>query len=395
MSQQTTEHWTMLDAVHHLVDVFDTDTQGRPYRNAIRACMDAYRELPNVFAWKYYTRRYLINTTSMYQTGTVTYDHTGGAYERQLTLAGGTWPVWAAEAQVIVGATRYQVEDRKSDTVLTLTEQASPSEDITTASDYSLALAVVPLPTEVIAISHLVEVNTGYEIDIVTSEGLLQHLVGNYQPQRPYLAAIRASGKRPGQMELEFAPPPNTERAYDLVAKVRPKIVRVLDYSAGTASTTAGSAAVTGTGTVWGSDMVGTVMRFSADDDNLPTTMIGAPLGGTTLRNQYEFQSVVKEVTDSTNIVLTDAAPSTLASVKYQMSDAVDIEIGTMWNYFLSLVEYNYARYQRLDDKEVNTLAARAKQAQLDAQAADSRITSIQPAENNMYYWDLGDWASN
>lgn len=56
-----------------------------------------------------------------YSTGTITYDHTGGANERQVTLAGGTWPSWAkAPGRLFYNGAFYNLDARISDTILTL-----------------------------------------------------------------------------------------------------------------------------------------------------------------------------------------------------------------------------------------------------------------------------------
>lgn len=72
-----------------------------------------------------------------YSTGTVAYDHTGGANERQLTLSGGTWPTWAKlPGRVFINDDWYALNTRVSDTVVTLTSGDNPGSDIAAGASY-------------------------------------------------------------------------------------------------------------------------------------------------------------------------------------------------------------------------------------------------------------------
>ena len=73
-----------------------------------------------------------------YSTGTFTYDHTGGANERQVTLTGGTWPAYAkSPARFFYSGAFYNVSSRISDSIITLSGSGIGS-DVASASDYYL-----------------------------------------------------------------------------------------------------------------------------------------------------------------------------------------------------------------------------------------------------------------
>ena len=69
-----------------------------------RTAVDAaYRYLPAVHTWRFYNRRLALTTEAPITIDAVTYDHTGGTYERQLTITGSsTWPATAIYGEVLL-----------------------------------------------------------------------------------------------------------------------------------------------------------------------------------------------------------------------------------------------------------------------------------------------------
>jgi hypothetical protein len=395
MPNARVERWTFFDAVNHIIDVFENDAAGKPLRNAKRAVIDSHRRVPNTFPWNYFSRRVLITTSPPYSDGTVGYDHTGGASERLLTLTGGTLPAWAEDGQILISNVRYRIARRLSDTAATLTEQANPGQDIASGSTYELARAIYPLPVQGVSFSHMVELSTGYRIELVNDEMLLEYLQGNQASQRPYLATIRASGNRPGRMELEFSPPPSQQYSYDLFAKFRPLYLNLYEYSIGTITVASGDNTVTGTNTNFSSNMIGSVLRISENSSTIPTSSIGALIDGIDTLNPYAWQANIIDVPDPTTLVVDADAPKGFTGKKYIVSDPIDLEAGAMWDWFLALCEATYGRYQRVDNRDQASLDGRATRMMLEAQQADSRIKSMHSLANNMAYWDLADWATN
>lgn len=85
-----------------------------------------------------------------YTTGTVAI--TSGT--TTLTLSGGTWPAWAASAEIYIEGTWYFVSSRDSDTQLTLSD-AYPGSDLT-ASSFELAQVEYDMPSDLQQMGSLV-----------------------------------------------------------------------------------------------------------------------------------------------------------------------------------------------------------------------------------------------
>tara|TARA_E500000331_G_scaffold356741_1_gene416026 strand:- start:6364 stop:9285 length:2922 start_codon:yes stop_codon:yes gene_type:complete len=88
--------------------------------SAIRLLMATEGKRLDIRTWK---------KTELQGSYTITYDHTGGTYERMLTLSGATWPASAEHGYIFIGGTTYNVYRRISDTVLILDKEFNPGSD--------------------------------------------------------------------------------------------------------------------------------------------------------------------------------------------------------------------------------------------------------------------------
>lgn len=395
MSENSVELWTYQDAMNHLIDVFSIEPRGKVERNAMRAILDAYRELPRLHPWNYFHRRGLITTSAHYETGTIAYDHTGGTNEREVTLTTGTWPTWAKYGVLLYDSVRYEVDDRVSATVITLKDDSNPGADIAAGASYSIFRAAYPLPIGASKISGLVELKSGYPVDLVSDETLLRQQIGNFSPQRPYSATVRSTGKYPGRMEIEFGPPPSTARNFDMVYESAPRKLQIREYSVGTAATTSGAATLTCASAAFTSDFVGAVVRLAANSNELPTSQIGQRAGASaTIYNPFVFESVVKSQDSATVLTMEDNADATYSATSYTISDRVDIEAGAMLDLFKCMIEFNFARYERKPRVEVKDMEERKLYELRSAMAADNRFKTGSPMSAQTRYYDLEDWAS-
>ena len=124
------------DSVTQLLQMVGASpTDGRSLQLAKLAMQEAQQHLMAERDWRYMDRWFKFTTDASYSTGSITYDHTGGSSERLVTLASGTWPTWAAYGIVLINQQMYQVEQRLSDTTLTLTEQANPGSDLAAGTE--------------------------------------------------------------------------------------------------------------------------------------------------------------------------------------------------------------------------------------------------------------------
>src|SRR4051812_47483073 len=112
--------FTFQDAIDHGLDYLGTQgASDQIRRDCIRAALETYRDLANAFNWSYlYTHSRIITSGSFdgaAHGATLTYDHTGGTYERMATISGSTWPSYSGDGCYIrVGEVAYRVDERKS-----------------------------------------------------------------------------------------------------------------------------------------------------------------------------------------------------------------------------------------------------------------------------------------
>lgn len=84
-------------------------------------------------------------TIFSYNTGTVSYDHTGGSSERLVTLSGGSWPAWLdTDCALTIAGVRYAIASVNSSTVLQLGADSStkaannPGSDVGSTSNWAV-----------------------------------------------------------------------------------------------------------------------------------------------------------------------------------------------------------------------------------------------------------------
>lgn len=122
-----------LGTYQDLVDSLIAFTRGggadAEQRDVRTAAYLAYQHLAKVHDWQFFRRNWRVLLSEPYDTGSVVFDLTGGTYERQLVLSGGTWPSWAAYGTVLIDGILHTVATRESDTVLTLATPMNPLAD--------------------------------------------------------------------------------------------------------------------------------------------------------------------------------------------------------------------------------------------------------------------------
>lgn len=356
--------FTYEDAVESVLDAFNVSNRNDwELRTARRSVLDAYRDLPNARRWKCFHRRGTLTTVATQATGTILYHHTGGASERLVTLTGATWPDDVYLYGLLIGDVQYKIEDWKSSTTLTLTQDSNPGADVASTS-YTLFKSAYALPTTYRRGSALVELDSAYWPRYVGPDQLLHSMVDTTTPSEPDFYTIRGGGEHYGGLVVEFAPPPSSARTYDFMYEARPRQLRVERYSTGTVAVS--GTAVTGTGTLFEQSMVGSQIRFPYGEkaNELPTGLEGD--------NPYETQRTIMSVTSATAATL-DVTPGTVSSTKYTISDPVDIEQDAMLTAFKRLCETNYARYTSKEDRHERS--AVYQQALRTAAEADQRYS--------------------
>lgn len=368
--QANTELYTFADAVNYVLDSHEITRNGLNLRRARAAVLKAYRDIANKHEWSYYYRQRLIQTVASYSTGTVVYDHTGGAHERLLTLTTGTWPSWASFGRVIIDSVHYEVEDRKSDSLLTLRSDSNPGADVASTT-YEIYRSAYPLPANFHRLTRLWDVEQNRQVSMVSEP--MHHAavnVWNQNPETPFLATLRGDPRHYGAMSIVFGPPPNAVQTYDLLYQVSP---RRLDpnneYSSGSVACPA-TTAVTGTSTTFPTNCVGSIIRFSGN--TTPPTGI---IGHGDLDNPFTDQGVIKTRTSATALVLEEALGSTVSGVGFTISDPLDIEPGAMLSAFLKAAEAEFAGKSGRKDAALKLQEARSEL--ILAMESDNRVENV------------------
>ena len=345
------------------------------------AVVQSYRDLPNYTDWLYYKRLAHLQTDAVYQEGTVAYDHTGGAYERELTLTGGVWPANAGLGVVYVNRIHYPVESRVSDTVVTLSAHANPGADLASQT-YKWYRDSYPLPAGYRSNGRLVDSSDQanlFPLSYVAPDAHLsiQRDFWGSTTNRPEWWTIRQDGRYMSGLAIILGRPPNEERTYEFTYNADGQRLHTEKYSEGTVSLSGST--VTGVGTNWNQQMVGSIIRFSGDDEMEPSGVSGYFSQSAEEYNPYVQQRSVMRVASGTSL-LVDAPGAALGGVKYTISDPVDLETGSMYTAFLALVRLNYGILTK--DNGIRALREDWKEQLRIAMETDYRPRVVQPLEN-------------
>jgi len=366
IATQTTH--TFRDIIEHLVDWaggIGPDSQERAARRAILA---AYRELWLSWEWRYFKDDRRVNLEAYYETGSVEFDLTGGTFERQLTLSDGTWPANAAYGRIEIDDIGYKVQQRKSDTVVTLSSGMCPVADIDAGTEYTWFRNEYPLGD----VHRLWAMNdeSGYwqHTYVTPDRWLAEERAGRIQG-RPFMWTLTGGRDFFGGLGIRTSGYPEEAMTMDFIATVRPRRL-VIDgvnsawhSGTGITVTAASGTSCTVSGITFAAEVVGSLIRFSRNA-NVPTDVEGD--------NAYIDQRVITAVDDTGMILTLDDTldfGGVAASTGFCISDPVDLP-EALYDLFLRWAEYKYAQvigdskrlarsYELLNGKLGARLAAR------------------------------------
>lgn len=313
-----------------------------------RAVEEAYRELPQLNEWSYFRRRAIINTVADQSDGTIAYTHS----TRTVTLTSSTFPTTAAAYRIIINDVHYDIESYTDSTHVVLPETSNPGADVASGETYVLYKNEYLLPATFRRLLGLWDVSQNRLIQVITdtSEQMLQ--LGPYgSPGTPYGACIRNTGETTGRLSLVFNPPPTSAASYDLLYEASPRAFVIPEkHSTGTLSISSGGTSVTGSGSSFPANCAGCVLRVSTSTSLEPTGPYGALIDNEDVDNPYTFQSIITARSSATALTIADAADQAYSSVKYSISDPLDIEDGAMFTAFLHTAAAKYAQMMMLKD---------------------------------------------
>lgn len=362
--------WTYRDVVDHLIDFIGRTAGDADPRECKRAAAESLRELVNVHTWYHYYAPGRITTAAEYSTGTITYDHTGGTYEREVTLASGTWPSNAALCELLISSVPYEVATRESDSVITLSAARNPGSDVAAGTSYTLQQESYVLPLDFVRLfSTLVDVNNNVALRYIEPKDWLFDQRWLKDPGFPLNFTIMGSPNYQGALAVHFAQPPSSARPYDFVYLRSAREMKLFEETSGTVDVTSGSTSVTGNSTSFTSDMVGSVLRVSASS-TAPTNRYGS--------NPYDQERIITAVASGTSATVDAAWATTRSGSAFAISDPLDVDLQTMLNAYLRCCEKNLSRTRRPQDRQL--IEAAYRDELMTAKCADNRMRGTRVA---------------
>jgi len=364
----TPEILTYRDAYVSLRDFVGSANPSLRFGGFLRAIESAYRKIEQAHKWNCLTRHGRITLDAKQDFTELTYDHTGGTYERQLTssASGETFPTDARYWRVRIGDRVSEIEDYKTPTVVTLDRQLNYGEDISTATAGTLERVTYPLPLDFLS------------LEGVAGESAWQ--LASYLPPNEFMRLERyrqssgdivhytiiGSPDNYGNSTLWIWPPASDTQTVDFIYRRRGRPLRYtglnedVDHK-GTVSTS--GATVTGSSTAFASAMVGSIIRFGTDSSNVPGNQ------GSAVYPCAEERSIIS-YTSTTSITVDASLGTDVSGVKYVISDPIDLD-PILHNAFFRCCESIIGTQNNYDNKR--ELYAMYREALREAQSADCR----------------------
>lgn len=372
-----TDLWTYQDLVEHVLDMFDSPRSGRPLRMAKRACQEAMRELTHACQWSYYDTNYKFRTAANLTTGTVAYDHTGGAYENLLTLSGSTFPSNARLYTIILSGAHYPISRYIDTTRVVLDPDQNPGADVAAGTTYTMYRASYPMPMDFVQMGRLYDRDNDKEIPLVGADRHLADLIYYYDtPDTPCRATLRNDGEYLNACSLLFSPPASSAINYEFHYQRRPKTLVVEKNSTGTMTVLTGTTAGVLVGGLLTSDCIGSVIRFGTAASE-PTSILGSV--DDTNVSPVHTAVITAIVSDMVTFTIDNAHTSDILAAKFTVSDPLDIDCGSMLTAVQRLAEAAYTRTTKRDPRERREREELALYALRDARERDNRIRNLGP----------------
>ncbi len=301
--------------------------------------------------------------------------NSGGTYERQVTLTDGVWPTWAEDAAIRIDDVVHEVASRKSDTVLTLDVTMNPGADVAAGAEYSIFKSYYALPNDFISMVTPWAEALYAGAEAVGYDEMLTKQRYYSDTGDPRYYCIRGVEDLYGSAGLYLWPPTDEDQTLDFIYQRRMRPVRYWGIAApdyqGTITVTAGSAAVTGSGTAFDAKMVGSILRIGANT-NKPTGLAGEQ--GRTFA-PYAEQRAIVGYTSATAVTLDDEVETARSGVGYVVVDPIDIDVA-LHRVLLAGTIRNLASARAF--KDMSLIEAEYADALWAARAGDQRVKQTQ-----------------
>jgi hypothetical protein len=379
---------TYFDAINHLC-VWAGALASEAEQDKARAAVQiAYRELYQERKWSYFAKVKRIAVVAPYSTGTVTFDVTGGTYERMVTLASGTWPTWAAYGRIqFTGDDNvYRVSERKSATVITLDAEFCPDADVAALTTYHLDRCVYNLPANCRSIERFHDESKGWQTHFVSPEEYLDLERNLDQSGKPWYWTIMGQSDEYGAMAVHLANRPTAAETLDFLCYVAPRDITFDGYglysSQGSARlATATGTAATFTGVSLRTDVVGAMLRLS-------DTGADKPPGGRQSASQFTEQRIITVRGSITAVTVDSAWVTGFLGTHFTISDPIDLP-HFMLGAFEARSEMELANILG-DEKRLAVAMGRYERAKREAMARDNIYD--QTEANQWPTWESVFW---
>lgn len=368
------EIFTLHDLVHRLTLRAALNGSDREKALIVRAIQDAIRGLPAKRDWNYFKRQSRLTTTASFSP-TCTYDHTGGAYERLLTITSDhTWPTDASYGEIYITGTPYRIERRISDTVATLESDFTLSEDFA-ATEVSWERNAYLFSREITTVHHMHNVTNDRVIAYVPTSEFQSVSYTRWGTGVTTHFTWQNRGSRFGSTELILLPSPKNAEVFEVTATVNPHIPKVELFSGEDGVVEAASSTLTSATGGFTTKHIGAIVRVGRSAVE-PTYFNG---------DDWEFQAFVTAVTSTT---LTLSEPCTVTGTRgFSISSPADFDSAVMLEH---VEDEAYSQYcKNHDHKSFPTARATAMESWRYAAARDNKVSL------NGYLWDHGGWWSN
>jgi len=361
--------WTVQDELDRMLVSSQQTLVGRQRQLARTAILNVLREFPNRHRWSYYNRRHTFSTVAADMAATATYDHSGGAYERLLTLASATLPTDGTGEfyRVIIDSVHYSVSRVLSSTTCQLDANNNPGADVAAGTDCDVYRNFYPMPVGFRRLAHVWDIDQECELEHIAEDEQHALSVSVFDtPDTPEWCTLTNRGETLAQLGLVFAPPPLTAIVYDLLYEAAPQAIQTWLYSDGRATTDGTTTVTLSDGGATSSKMVGSILRVSSNAGKAPTPLVGGLDGD----NPYHSERLILEAPTPSTLTV-DRAIDALTAVSYTISDPLDLEPGAMLLAFQRACDAEFAYL--MGHESWNAKRTLAHQALLLAMENDQR----------------------
>lgn len=309
---------------------------------------DALQELWGEHEWPWYQGQSVFQINAPYSTGTVTFD----LATRRFTLTGGTWPEWVTYSSIRIGTKDARITKRVSDTIVEIESQSPFLADLLSATTYIIYRNEYPLPTSnnstIRKMSYIfLEENAYASLQYIPPMEFRSKMPGTFGSVPLYFTVQRDRNPL-GGLVIVFWPYPTRQYTARFSYIRAANEVTVWDESNGKISVTAASGTVTGASTAFESLHQGCLLRVGRDGTNLPTPRYGP--------SPFSEETLIDTVSGATALSVAPAIVTARTSVKYMISNLIDIDQQILNSAFLQQCYFELAKRRKMSDKDISTI---------------------------------------